>query len=226
MPLLILSGLQESGEMDINTLGQMLEAGKITKDQMMEQEKAMKEQMGDMSDSIIRQKAVMAVKGEYEALGWNLGDYQMKYLFVTGGKMLGITVVMMGAAILAGLIASYTSASVGMKLRSRIFKKVVSFSHSEMDQFSTASLITRSTNDIQQIQMVCVMLLRMVLYAPIIGIGGVIKVIGTKTGMGWVIGVAVGTIMAVVFILMRIAMPKFKKMQVLVDNMNLVSRKS
>lgn len=182
------------------------------------------EQMGSMSDSIIRQTAILMVKSEYEALGWDMGDYQIHYLLITGGKMLGITVIMMAAAILAGLIASYTSAKVGMNLRSRIFKKVVSFSHGEMDRFSTASLITRSTNDIQQIQMVCVMMLRMVLYAPILGIGGVVKVAGTKTGMGWVIGLAVGIIMVLVSVLMGAAMPKFKKMQVLVDKLNLVSR--
>ena len=102
-----------------------------------------------------------------------------------------------------------------------MYKKVVSFSHAEMDQFSTASLITRSTNDIQQVQMVSVMLLRIVLYAPIIGIGGVIKVMGTRTGMGWIIGVAVAVIMAVVLVLMQVAIPKFKKMQTLVDRLNL-----
>lgn len=180
--------------------------------------------MGEMSESILRQRAILTVKAEYEALGWDLGDYQMAYLFRTGGKMLGITLVMMTAAIFVGFLASLTSAKVGRDLRGRIFQKVVSFSHGEMDQFSTASLITRSTNDVQQIQMVCVMLLRMVLYAPIIGIGGVAKVLNTKTGMGWVIALAVGLILMLVAVLMVVAMPKFKQMQALVDRLNLVSR--
>ena len=120
--------------------------------------------------------------------------------------------------------ASYASAGVGRDLRDKVFKKVVSFSNSEIEQFSTASLITRSTNDIQQIQMVEVMLLRLVVYAPIIGIGGVVKVASTKTGMGWIIGVAVGAIILIVGLLMSVTMPKFKKMQTLVDRLNLVSR--
>lgn len=224
MPLVVLSNMQESGEITPDAIKQMLDSGMMTKEQILTKVDQIKEQMGDMSDSIIRQKAVLTVKAEYEALGWDMGDYQMQYLLKTGGKMLGITVVMMAAAILAGFLASYTSAKVGRNLRSRIFQKVVSFSHTEMDQFSTASLITRSTNDIQQIQMVCVMLLRMVLYAPILGIGGVIKVAGTRTGMSWVILVAVATIMVLVLVLMKVAMPKFKKMQILVDKLNLVSR--
>lgn len=181
-------------------------------------------EMGGMNDSMLRQQAVLTVKAEYEALGWDLGDYQMAYLLRTGGKMLGITLIMMTAAIFVGFLASLTSAKVGRNLRSRIFQKVISFSQGEMDQFSTASLITRSTNDVQQIQMVCVMLLRMVLYAPIIGIGGVAKVLHTRTGMGWVIALAVGLILILVAVLMGVAMPKFKQMQVLVDRLNLVSR--
>lgn len=224
MPLVMLSGIRESQEADFNTIRQMLDSGAMSRDQIHEMENAAREQMGDMSESIIRQKAVLVVKSEYEALGYDLGAYQMHYLLLTGAKMLGITIAMMAAAILTGLIASYTSAKIGRNLRSRIFQKVVSFSHGEMDQFSTASLITRSTNDIQQIQMVSVLLLRMVLYAPILGIGGVIKVVNTRTGMGWIIGLAVGIILVLVAVLMKVAIPKFKKMQVLVDNLNLVSR--
>lgn len=138
--------------------------------------------------------------------------------------MLGLTLLMMAAAILAGLLSSRTAAKIGMDLRGKVFTKVVSFSNNELNKFSIASLITRSTNDIQQVQMVEVMLLRMVLYAPIIGIGGIVKVMSTRTGLGWIIGVAVVAISAVVLVLMRIAMPKFKKMQSLVDRLNLVSR--
>lgn len=177
-----------------------------------------------MSDSMLKQRAVLAVRSEYEALGMNLEKVQIHYLQKVGAKMLGMSVVMMAAAILAGLLSARTAAGVGMDLRNRVFKKVVSFSNAELDQFSTASLITRSTNDIQQVQMVLVMLLRFVIYAPILGIGGVVKVATTRTGMSWIIGVAVGVIMLVVAVLMNIAMPKFKKMQTLVDKLNLVSR--
>ncbi len=182
------------------------------------------EDIAGMSDSLITQSAILSVQEEYRASGMNLGRIQTDYLWLTGGKMLLLSVIMMAAAILTGLLASRVAAKIGRDLREKVFRKVVSFSHAEMDRFSTASLITRSTNDIQQVQMVCVMLLRIVLYAPIIGIGGVVKVMGTRTGMGWIIGVAVAVIILVVLVLMQIAMPRFKKMQTLVDRLNLVSR--
>ena len=224
MPLLILSALSQSDGMDLDTVRQMLASGMTTKEEIMKMAGTQVENLGDMSDSILQQSAVLAVQQEYKALGLDLSRYQTNYLLVTGAKMLGITLLMSASAVLAGLMASFTSAKVGRDLRSRIFQKVVSFSHAELDQFSTASLITRSTNDIQQIQMVCVLLLRMVLYAPILGIGGVIRVASTKTGMGWIIGLAVGTIMVLVAVLVGVAMPKFKVMQTLVDKLNLVSR--
>ena len=182
------------------------------------------EDIAGMSDSLITQSAILSVQEEYRASGMDLGRIQTDYLWLTGGKMLLLSVIMMAAAILTGLLASRVAAKIGRDLREKVFRKVVSFSHAEMDRFSTASLITRSTNDIQQVQMVCVMLLRIVLYAPIIGIGGVVKVMGTRTGMGWIIGVAVAVIILVVLVLMQIAMPRFKKMQTLVDRLNLVSR--
>lgn len=182
------------------------------------------ENMGELSDTMASQIAVMFVKSEYEALGVDLHAIQTGYLLKTGGKMLLMTVLMMTASIAVGFLAARVSAGIGMRLRDRVFRKVVSFSHAEMDRFSTASLITRSTNDIQQVQMVAVMLLRMVCYAPILGIGGIVKVVNTRTGMGWIIAVAVILILALVSTLMKIAMPKFKLMQTLVDRMNLVSR--
>ncbi len=224
MALLVFTGLSQSDTMDLDTIMQMLDFGMTTKEEIMALVDDQVEALEDMSDSILRQSAILAVQQEYEALGWDLSRYQTNYLLVTGAKMLGITLVMSATAVLAGLMASFTSAKIGRNLRSRIFRKVVSFSHTELDQFSTASLITRSTNDIQQIQMVCVMLLRMVLYAPILGIGGVMKVVTTKTGMGWIIGLAVGAILVLVAVLVGIAMPKFKIMQTLVDKLNLVSR--
>ena len=182
------------------------------------------EEYGAVTDQMTDQVAVLFVRGEYEALGVDMDAYQQHYLLVTGGKMLALTLLMVAAAILAGMFASRVAASVGMELRGEVFRKVVSFGSAEIDRFSTASLITRSTNDIQQIQMVVVMLLRLVLYAPIIGIGGVIRVATTRTGMGWVIGVAVGVLLALIVVLMAVAMPKFKKMQTLIDRVNLVSR--
>lgn len=138
--------------------------------------------------------------------------------------MLGIALIMGVATILVGFFASKVAAGVGMNLREGLFKKVVGFSNAEMDQFSTASLITRSTNDVQQIQMVTVLLLRMVIYAPILGVGGIIKVYQTGAGMGWIIGLAVLLIIGFVSVLMAVTLPKFKLMQKLVDGLNLVSR--
>ena len=186
-------------------------------------EKAM-EQMGDLSDSIISQMALAFVRQEYEAIGLDTDEIQTSYLFRTGGIMLLYSVIMMLAAIAVSYIASRTSAAIGRDLRGRVFRKVLSFSGGETDRFSTASLITRSTNDIQQVQMVCVLLLRMVLYAPVLGIGGIVKVSHTGTGMSWIIAVAVVAIVLLVSTLMTIALPKFKILQNLVDRLNLVSR--
>lgn len=225
LPMVLLSFLN-SGETEytIETLRTMAAGGMITEEQILEIREQAVSMMGDMSDSVISARAVQFVQAEYEALGMDTGKIQTRYLTQTGLKMLGLSVLMMAAAILAGLLASVAAARTGRNLRSRVYNKVVAFSSAEMDKFSTASLITRSTNDIQQVQMVIVMLLRMVLYAPIIGIGGVVKVTNTGTGMGWIIGVAVGVISALVLVLVAVAMPKFKKMQTLVDRVNLVSR--
>ena len=220
VPMALVSQLQSQPEMSVDALEAALAAGMMTKDDLL----AMRREMDGVSEMLISQMAVAFVKAEYESLGLDLGKMQTDYLWSTGAKMLGLTVLMMTVAIAAGLLASRTAARVGRDLRSSVFKKVISFSNVEMDRFSTASLITRSTNDIQQVQQVVVMLLRMVMYAPILGIGGVIKVAGTKTGMEWIIAVAVGVIILVVILLMVIAIPKFKKMQTLVDRLNLVSR--
>lgn len=184
----------------------------------------MMEKMAQISDAIITQMAVQFVSEEYTALGIDLNVMQRNYLLVTGAKMLLLSILMLIAAIGSGFLAARTAAKIGMELRSKVFSNVLGFSNTEMNHFSTASLITRSTNDIQQVQMVSVMLLRMVLYAPILGIGGVIKVVSTRTGMGWIIAVAVATISVLVISLMRVTMPKFEMMQKLVDRLNLVSR--
>lgn len=176
-----------------------------------------------MTPEMKQQRAELLASGDYEAIQ-QASDLQTRYLLNTGGKMLGLTLLMTVASILVGLMSARTSARLGMELRQGVFSKVISFSNGEMDNFSTASLITRSTNDIQQVQMVSVMLLRMVAYAPIVGIGGIIKVAGTRTGMSWIIVVAVAAIVAVVATLVGTAMPKFKIMQTLVDKLNLVTR--
>lgn len=156
--------------------------------------------------------------------GVDVDEIQTNYLWAAGLRMIVIALILTVAAVLVGFFAARVGAGVGMSLRSKVFKNVIGFSNAEIDKFSTASLITRSTNDIQQIQFVTVMMLRMVLYAPIIGIGGVVKVAGTGASMWWVIAVAVGAIMATVLTLMLIVMPKFKLMQKLVDRVNFVSR--
>lgn len=179
---------------------------------------------GEISDSILEQIAVQCVREEYEACGVDLARMQRGYLLKTGAKMMALSVLMLAAAIACGYLSAKTAAKIGLELRGRVFENVLQFSNVEMNQFSTASLITRSTNDIQQIQMVSVMLLRMVFYAPILGVGGVLKVVSTRTGMGWIIVVAVVLITALVLTLMGITLPKFQAMQKLVDRLNLVSR--
>lgn len=196
----------------------------LTDEQLLIIREQILQSLGESGETAVAQKAVLFIQQEYEQLGMDLGRIQRNYLYRTGGMMLVYSMVMMATAIMVGLLAARLGAKLGMNLRERVFTKVVSFSHAEMERFSTASLITRSTNDIQQVQMVVVMMLRMVVYAPIIGIGGVVKVLRTRTGMGWIIVVAVALILALVCVLMAVAMPKFKKMQTLVDRMNLVSR--
>lgn len=210
--------------LDMTELTAAIASGGLSDEMVEKLRQTVSEQMGDMTGMLVSQKAILYVKGEYEAIGMDMGKIQTGYLLETGAKMLAISILIMGTAILVGLLAARTAASVGMRLRREVFGKVVSFSHTELDRFSTASLITRSTNDIQQVQMTSVLLLRMVAYAPILGIGGIVKVSGTRTGMGWIIGVAVGAVVSLVLILMKVAMPKFRKMQELVDRLNLVSR--
>lgn len=240
-PLLTVSGLENDSdetkamkeEMMSNLPPQMAQGGNVDIFQVFsmmpeEQFKQVKdkidEQFSEMPDSIISQAAISYVKDEYEVIGIDMDKAQINYILVSGAKMLGVALLGAVVSIIVGFIASKVAAKTAMELRSNIFKKVMSFSNSEMDKFSTASLITRSTNDIQQIQMVIVMLLRMVLYAPIIGIGGVIKVLNTNTSMTWIIGLAVVIILGIVVTLFITVMPKFKILQKLVDKVNLVTR--
>ncbi len=182
------------------------------------------EKMDGMSDTMIDQAATIYVKSAYENLGMDTDHLQNMYILKTGGKMLALAFLGMIASILAAFLSSRVAAANGRDLRAWVFKKVVGFSSSEFDTFSTASLITRSTNDIQQIQILTVMMLRMVLYAPIVGLGGVYKVFRTNVDMSWILAVAVAIIFMVIVILFTIVMPKFKVLQNLVDRLNLVTR--
>ncbi|WP_031556718.1 ABC transporter ATP-binding protein [Lachnospira multipara] len=177
-----------------------------------------------MGSKLVKSSAINFSKNSMKRAGLDMEKYQTSYLLIAGLKMIGMALIIAVTTILVGLFASRVGAGIGRDLRRQLYTNVMSFSNAEMDKFSTASLITRTTNDVQQIQMVSVLMLRMILYAPILGIGGVIRVYNTGAGMGWVIGLAIVVIMAFVGLLMAIAMPKFKAMQKLVDRVNLVSR--
>ena len=171
----------------------------------------------------LKSQSMLLVQLEYEAQGV-AHDVQMRYLYKVGGQMLGLTLLMVAVSIAVGFLASRVSAAIGRDLRRETFSSVIGFSNAEIENFSTASLITRTTNDIQQVQFVCVMLLRMVAYAPILGIGGVIHVLNSSTGLSWIIVLDVAVLLLLIIFLMNVAMPKFKIMQNLVDRLNLVSR--
>lgn len=183
------------------------------------------EQLNEMQDSILEQAAIQEVKEEYKAMGVDTDELQNRYIIISGLKMLGISLIIMVSAILIMLLSARVGAKLGKTLREKVFKKVLSFSNKEFSEYSTASLITRSTNDIQQIQGLMGMLFRTVVYAPIIGVGGFLRVLRqSDNSMAWIIGVAIIAILFVVATLFIIAMPKFKKLQKLIDKLNLVAR--
>lgn len=230
------SGSEETKEIEEQIMGQIPQ-GMLPEDatifdvfammppeQMTQMVEEIRTQMSDMPDMIVEQAGIGYVKTAYQDLGMDVDEIQLKYMFVTGGKMIALAFLGMIASVLVGFLASRVGAKAGRDLRGRVFRKVVGFSNNELDHFSTASLITRSTNDIQQIQMLMVMLLRMVLYAPILASGGVYQVFQTNVSMSWIIGLAVVLIVLVVLLLFVVAMPKFKIMQKLVDRLNLVTR--
>lgn len=202
----------------------MLQSGAMTKDQLFSMRDDMEDTIDAMGSSLVKSMGVAYAVSADKAAGVDINQVQKDYLWMSGLKMVGMALLMGVVTVLVGFFASRVGAGVGRDLRDKVFKRVVRFSNAEMDRFSTASLITRSTNDIQQIQMVSTMLLRIVAYAPILGIGGVLKVIKTGAGMGWVIALAIIVILGYVMVLVSAAMPKFKLMQKLVDNINLVSR--
>ena len=200
---------------------QGMEAQGISLDQVMDE---LDQKLGEMEGSILTQSDILYVQQEYEALGVDVGAIQIQYIVITGLKMLGLALAAMLATIIVTLLASRTAAGVAKNLRNDVFQKVVSFSNQEFEKFSTASLITRSTNDIQQIQMLLVLLLRIVFYAPIVAVGGCIMALQKNSSMFWVIGVAMVAVLSLVVVLFSITMPRFKLMQKLVDKLNLVSR--
>ncbi len=182
--------------------------------------------IGQLDETVVenmKSQSLLLVQLEYEAQGI-AHDVQMHYLYKVGGQMLGLTLLMVAVSVAVGFLASRVSAAIGRDLRRETFSSVIHFSNAEIENFSTASLITRTTNDIQQVQFVCVMLLRMVAYAPILGIGGVLHVVGNSSGLSWIIVLDVAVLLLLILFLMNVAMPKFKIMQTLVDRLNLVSR--
>ncbi len=202
----------------------MLASGAMDKNQILSMRDTMEDTIDTMGSSLVKSMGIAYAVAADKDAGVNVDKIQKSYLLSAGLKMVGMALLMGLVTVLVGFFASRIGAGIGMNLRDGVFKRVVGFSNAEMDRFSTASLITRSTNDIQQIQMVSVLLLRMVAYAPILGIGGVIKVMQTGAGMGWIIVLAILVILGYVMVLMSVTMPKFKLMQKLVDNINLVSR--
>ena len=208
---------------DLDTVCSQLTALSGNKGAVLEQMSAAIASMDDTTRSNLSSQANLFVALEYEAQGV-AHDVQMHYLFRVGGQMLGLTLLMVAVAILVGFIASRTSAAIGRDLRRETFSSVIGFSSAEIENFSTASLITRTTNDIQQVQFTCVILLRMVAYAPILGIGGIFHVVQGNTGLAWIIVLDVVLLLTLIAFLMNVAMPKFKLMQTLVDKLNLVSR--
>ena len=240
LPMMMMTGFESGSDMTKEVESQLkssLPDGTVSEDTTIfdimkmlpgEQRTAMVEKMGeqmdDLPDTILDQAAVSYCKSVYQDLGMDMEKIQTGYLAKTGGMMIALAYLGMAASVLVGFLASRVGASAGRDLRGRVFHKVVGFSNHEFNQFSTASLITRSTNDIQQIQMLIVMLLRMVLYAPILAIGGVFQVMKTNVSMSWIIGLAVIIIACMVLLLFVVAMPKFKMLQKLVDKLNLVTR--
>ena len=198
----------------------------MPKEQVESMKASIDEKFSDFPDMMIGQMAVSYIGDQYKNIGVDTDTLRLRYILFEGALMLGIALASMVATVLVGLIGARVAAALGRNLRGKVFNKVVGFSNAEFDAYSTSSLITRTTNDIQQIQLLMVMLLRIVFYAPILGVGGAIKVINTHTSMGWIVVVALVAILVLVMVLFGFAMPKFKVLQKLVDKLNLVSRES
>lgn len=232
-PMLVLSALTSEGEESQEIRTQMgipegVNSVEILNQMPEEQRKKMTEELDgkltDMPESILSQSAVAFVRGEYEAMGEDVDGIQMRYISLSGLRMLLMALVIMLASICVTYLSARVAALMGHDMRNAVYRKVMGFSSNEYHKFSTASLITRCTNDVQQVQMTMAMMFRVVLYAPILGIGGVIRVLQTDASMTWILGVAVVLILLVIVVLFQIAMPKFTKLQTLIDRLNLVTR--
>ncbi len=221
LPLLIVGQMEEADAAQMQQVSMM---GAVPDEVVQQVRENTQKTIDTMGESFVHAMGVSYAVKQDTLAGLDIHSIQTRYLLIAGGKMVVMALLIAVTTVLVGLAASKVAAGIGRDMRVSVYKNVMSFSNAEMDKFSTASLITRTTNDIQQIQMVTVLSLRMVAYAPILGIGGIIKVMNTNSGMEWVIAVAVASIMCLVLLLMMIAMPKFKQMQKLVDAVNLVSR--
>jgi ATP-binding cassette subfamily B protein len=233
IPMLIVSAgsgtsgnTASAGAIDITALTNAYRQGKVTKDRMLQMRDEAEQKVKGLGDLATGAASVAYVKAEYEAIGIDLDGIRNDYMKKVAIAMILLTLGSILAAIIVCFFASYRAAGVGMRLRRDMFFGVLGFSGREMEMFSSASLITRSTNDIQQIQMALVMFMRLMLLAPVMGTGGIIMVLGTHTGMGWIVAVAVGALLGIVVFLMNFTMPKFKLMQSLIDRVNLVSRET
>ena len=234
IPELVVTGLSDEESEETKKIKEQMELPKeadlfqvfqsMPEEQLQTMTEEMKKELEEMPDSIVTQSAVLFVEQEYEAQDIDMDKLQMEYILMSGVKMLGLAFLAMAAAIAVTFLSARVAAVLGRNLRNSIYRKVISFSGRELNQFSTASLITRSTNDVQQVQMLFTLLFRIVLYAPILGIGGVYKVFQTDASMTWILALAVVVIMLFVVLLFRIAMPKFTRLQFLIDELNLVSR--
>ena len=234
IPELVVTGLSDEESEETKKIKEQMKLPKeadlfqvfqsMPKEQLETMTEEMKKELEEMPDSIVTQSAVLFVDQEYEAQDIDMDKLQMEYILMSGVKMLGLAFLAMAAAIAVTFLSARVAAVLGRNLRNSIYRKVISFSGRELNQFSTASLITRSTNDVQQVQMLFTLLFRIVLYAPILGIGGVYKVFQTDASMTWILALAVVVIMLFVVLLFRIAMPKFTRLQFLIDELNLVSR--
>lgn len=234
IPEMVVSGLWDDSSAEVTKIKEQLQVPKETnllelfsqmpKEQLQAMTKGMTEKFEDMPESIITQSSVLFVQSEYEAQGKDLDAMQTQYILGSGLKMLGLALLAMAAAVTVTFLSSQAAATLGKNLRNQVYRKVISFSGGELNHFSTASLITRSTNDVQQVQLLFTLLFRIVLYAPILGLGGVYKVFQTDASMTWILGLAVVLIILFVAFLFKITMPKFTKLQYLIDELNLVAR--
>lgn len=232
-PMLILAGLTEGGEETEGMLSAMglpegtdplqaiMQMPEEARDQMTS---AMEEQIGEMPESIVTQAAVSFVGAEYEAIGEDVDAIQMDYIISAGIRMILMALLIMATSVSVVFLSSRVAAALGHDIRADVYRKVIGFSSNEYHKFSTASLITRSTNDVQQVQLMMAMMFRIVLYAPILGLGGVLRVLQTNSSMTWILGVGVVLILVLIGMLFAIAMPKFTKLQTLIDRLNLVTR--